>query len=102
MDCGCQSIACSLALPRPNATSVTRRGRQRSAERRTGVVPCQWTIAMKAGLPVKPTKTHKGENFPVASLLIAPKHRAAILAYYRFARGADDVADNPTLTPDDK
>jgi hydroxysqualene synthase len=57
---------------------------------------------MKAGLPVKPTKTHKGENFPVASLLIAPKHRAAILAYYRFARAADDVADSPSLTPDDK
>jgi hydroxysqualene synthase len=57
---------------------------------------------MKAGLPVKPTKTHKGENFPVASLLIAPKHRAAILAYYRFARAADDVTDSPSLTPDDK
>jgi hydroxysqualene synthase len=57
---------------------------------------------MKAGLPIKPTKTHKGENFPVASLLIAPKHRAAILAYYRFARAADDVADSPSLTPDDK
>ena len=57
---------------------------------------------MKSYLPVKPTKTHKGENFPVASLLIAPKHRASILAFYRFARGADDVADNPTLTPDDK
>jgi hydroxysqualene synthase len=57
---------------------------------------------MKAGMPVKPTKTHKGENFPVASLLIAPKHRAAILAYYRFARAADDVADSPSLTPDDK
>jgi squalene synthase HpnC len=35
-------------------------------------------------------------------LLIAPKHRAAILAYYRFARAADDVADSPSLTPDDK
>ncbi|HWX13725.1 MAG TPA: squalene synthase HpnC [Methylocella sp.] len=57
---------------------------------------------MKADLLVKPTKTHKGENFPVASLLIAPKHRAAILAYYRFARAADDVADSPSLTPDDK
>jgi hydroxysqualene synthase len=53
-------------------------------------------------LPAIPTKTHKGENFPVASLLIAPKHRAAILAYYRFARGADDVADSPSLSPDAK
>jgi squalene synthase HpnC len=35
-------------------------------------------------------------------LLIAPKHRGAIHAYYRFARGADDVADSPALSPDDK
>jgi hydroxysqualene synthase len=57
---------------------------------------------MIADLPVTPTKTHKGENFPVASLLIAPKHRGAILAYYRFARGADDIADSPSLSPDAK
>ena len=50
----------------------------------------------------EPTKTHRGENFPVASLLIAPRHRSVILAYYRFARGADDVADNASLTPDAK
>jgi hydroxysqualene synthase len=53
-------------------------------------------------LPARPTKTNKGENFPVASLLIGPKHRGAILAYYRFARGADDVADSPSLSPDAK
>ncbi|MCI0600375.1 MAG: squalene synthase HpnC [Beijerinckiaceae bacterium] len=52
--------------------------------------------------PVQATKTHKGENFPVASLLIAPKHRGTILAYYRFARGADDIADSPSLSPDAK
>jgi squalene synthase HpnC len=50
-------------------------------------------------LPATPTKTHKGENFPVASLLIRPRHRGAILAYYHFARGADDVADSPSLSP---
>jgi squalene synthase HpnC len=49
-----------------------------------------------------PSKTHREENFPVASVLIAPRHRATVLAYYRFARGADDVADSPTLTPDEK
>jgi squalene synthase HpnC len=42
------------------------------------------------------------ENFPVASRLIAPSLRAPILAYYRFARGADDVADHPTLAPEAK
>jgi squalene synthase HpnC len=39
------------------------------------------------------------ENFPVASHLIAPPLRAPILAYYRFARAADDVADHPRLDP---
>ncbi|HEX4584752.1 MAG TPA: squalene synthase HpnC [Burkholderiaceae bacterium] len=39
------------------------------------------------------------ENFPVASRLVAPNLRAPILAYYRFARAADDVADHPELKP---
>jgi squalene synthase HpnC len=39
------------------------------------------------------------ENFPVASRLIAPALRTPILAYYRFARAADDVADHPGLAP---
>jgi len=49
-----------------------------------------------------PSKTHTGENFPVASKLIAPKYRAIIRAYYRFARAADDVADNTLLSPQQK
>jgi squalene synthase HpnC len=47
-------------------------------------------------------KTHRDENFPVASRLIAPRHRAPILAFYGFVRAADDVADHPTLIPADK
>ena len=43
------------------------------------------------------SKTEHGENFPVASLLIAPRLRAPILSFYRFARAADDIADHPTL-----
>ncbi|WP_026607676.1 squalene synthase HpnC [Methylocapsa acidiphila] len=50
----------------------------------------------------EPSKTHRQENFPVASRLIAAKYRPAILAYYRFARGADDVVDNGALSPDAK
>ena len=42
------------------------------------------------------------ENFPVASLLIAPQYRAPILAFYRFVRAADDVADSPVLAPQEK
>ncbi len=33
------------------------------------------------------------ENFPVASLLVPRKLRPAVLAVYRFARAADDIAD---------
>ena len=44
-------------------------------------------------------KGHKDENFPVASFLIAPKHRPPVLAFYRFVRAADDVADHPTAPP---
>jgi squalene synthase HpnC len=51
---------------------------------------------------VAPSKTATGENFPVASHLIAARHRPVILAYYRFARGADDVADAAALTPQQK
>ena len=39
------------------------------------------------------------ENFPVASFLIAPRHRAVVLAFYNFARAADDVADNALVEP---
>jgi squalene synthase HpnC len=47
-------------------------------------------------------KGHTDENFPVASVLIHPRHRPSILAFYRFARTADDVADHPTATPAEK
>ncbi len=47
-------------------------------------------------------KTHRDENFPVASWLLSERHRAPILAFYRFARTADDVADDPGLSPDEK
>jgi squalene synthase HpnC len=47
-------------------------------------------------------KGHTDENFPVASALIARKHRPVILAFYRFARAADDVADHPTAAPEQK
>ena len=42
------------------------------------------------------------ENFPVASRLIAPGLRPHVMAYYAFARAADDIADNPNLAPADK
>ncbi|SIQ47721.1 MULTISPECIES: squalene synthase HpnC [Acidiphilium] len=42
------------------------------------------------------------ENFPVGSWLIRRDLRRHVHAYYAFARNADDIADHPTLTPDDK
>jgi hydroxysqualene synthase len=53
-------------------------------------------------IDIAPTKTHRDENFPVASFLIAPRHRASILAFYRFVRAADDVADSPSLSEPEK
>jgi squalene synthase HpnC len=47
-------------------------------------------------------KGHRDENFPVASLLIHPRHRDVILAFYRFARAADDVADHPKAVAQEK
>jgi hydroxysqualene synthase len=47
-------------------------------------------------------KTHRDENFPVASWLMSDRNRGPILAFYRFVRAADDVADHPTLAPDQK
>lgn len=57
---------------------------------------------MTTATATKSGKSERDENFPVASVLIAPRHRAAILAFYRFARAADDVADNPRLGESDK
>ena len=47
-------------------------------------------------------KTHRDENFPVASWIIHPRHRALILAFYNFVRTADDIADHATLGAHDK
>ena len=42
------------------------------------------------------------ENFPVGSFLIRKDLRPHVHAFYRFARIADDIADNPALADDDK
>jgi squalene synthase HpnC len=47
-------------------------------------------------------KGHRDENFPVASRLVSPRHRSVIMAFYDFARAADDIADHATLPADDK
>lgn len=47
-------------------------------------------------------KGRGGENFPVGSWLIRRDLRPHVHAFYRFARNADDIADNPKLAPEDK
>ncbi len=42
------------------------------------------------------------ENFPVGSWLLPPALRPHVATFYRFARGADDIADNPGLSADEK
>ena len=47
-------------------------------------------------------KDRADENFPVGSRLIRPNLRPHVHAFYAFARNADDIADSPALTPEDK
>ncbi len=42
------------------------------------------------------------ENFPVASLLVPAKLRKPIEVIYRFARSADDIADEGDATPEER
>jgi squalene synthase HpnC len=42
------------------------------------------------------------ENFPVASRLLPPALRPHVAAIYAFARGADDIADEPGRTPGER
>ncbi len=47
-------------------------------------------------------KGHRDENFPVASLLLKREYRAPVLAFYMFARAADDIADHPSASKEEK
>jgi squalene synthase HpnC len=42
------------------------------------------------------------ENFPVASVLVPRSLRPHVAAIYAFARGADDIADEPGRSPDER
>jgi squalene synthase HpnC len=57
---------------------------------------------MTSASELRSGKTHRDENFPVASWIIDPRHRALILAFYNFVRTADDIADHATLEADKK
>lgn len=57
---------------------------------------------MSIAAEIRSGKGEGDENFPVASRLIHPRHRAVILAFYNYVRTADDIADHPTLSERDK
>jgi hydroxysqualene synthase len=57
---------------------------------------------MTSAAELRSGKGHRDENFPVASHLIHPRHRATILAFYDFVRVADDIADHGTLPEAEK
>jgi len=57
---------------------------------------------MTTAAELRSGKTYRDENFPVASWIIHPRHRALILAFYNFVRTADDIADHATLAPSEK
>jgi hydroxysqualene synthase len=59
-------------------------------------------LSMTSASELRSGKTHRDENFPVASWIIHPRHRALILAFYNFVRTADDIADHATLGERDK
>jgi hydroxysqualene synthase len=67
-----------------------------------GAQPGTCSEAMTAALDIDASKTEHGENFPVASFLIAPRLRQPILSFYRFARAADDIADHSRLSEQEK
>jgi squalene synthase HpnC len=57
---------------------------------------------MTSAAELRSGKGHHDENFPVASWLIHPRHRAPILAFYEFVRVADDIADHASLGEGEK
>jgi squalene synthase HpnC len=64
--------------------------------------PANSQTSMTSASELRSGKTHRDENFPVASWIIHPRHRALILAFYNFVRTADDIADHATLGDRDK
>lgn len=51
---------------------------------------------------IKRTKDADGENFPVGSRLIPAKLRPHVMAFYDFARTADDIADSNEIDTAEK
>ena len=57
---------------------------------------------LEAAVETPSGKGRADENFPVGSFLIRRDLRPHVHAFYRFARNADDIADNPALAAAEK
>ncbi len=55
-----------------------------------------------AGAETPSGKGAGDENFPVGSVLLPAHLRPVIASFYGFARAADDISDNPSLSPSEK
>jgi len=87
--------AASLLQAARRAGALRRRGRGRLA-RATKIVGPEWMFHPD-GMAVD-----HYENFPVASLLLPARLRGAVKAIYRFARSADDLADEGQAAPEER
>jgi squalene synthase HpnC len=63
---------------------------------RSGALGSAYALALESA---KSVSVAHYENFPVASRLVPASLRAAVVAIYRFARAADDIADECTDPP---
>ena len=94
----CHCPAIPAVHPRFRLSICARTGRKLEGPRASQRVGAVMITAAEA----RSGKGHRDENFPVASRLIHPRHRAPILAFYEFVRTADDIADHPSLAPQEK
>src|SRR5271167_1263863 len=69
---------------------------KRRGIKRAGALGSVYALALESA---KPVSVAHYENFPVASRLVPASLRAAVVAIYRFARAADDIADEGTDPP---
>jgi squalene synthase HpnC len=75
---------------------------RRSADREMSALASPGSGHARQSIETPSGKWRESENFPVGSWLIRRDLRVHVHAFYRFARNADDIADNPALAPAEK
>lgn len=60
------------------------------------------SVARSSAIETPSGKDVAYENFPVGSWLLPRRLRLHVLCFYRFARAADDIADNEALSAEEK